>query len=121
MSFWLRLSRGDIAAALVILMLVAGFTWLSWVSLPDPDQPTSTAEAMVVSIAYAVPQGRNGAQASASIRLRLDDDTEIVIGRKVRCLPAVLHGDRVHLVGSRNHAGGTIWSIVGEPCPGDES
>ena len=119
MSFRLRLSRGDVVAALIIFALVAVFVWFRWAALPDPAQPTDTTEATVVSISFAVPRGRSGGQASASIRLRLDDGTEISVGRKARCLPAVDRGDRVRLIGSRSHAGSRIWSIAGEPCPGD--
>jgi hypothetical protein len=116
MSLWLRLSRADIVATLIILALVAGFTWFRWAALPDPDQSTDTAEATVESITYAVPRGRSGAQASVSIMLRPDDGTEVSVGRKTRCLPAVNRGDRVRLIGSRDRAGRRIWSIAGEPC-----
>jgi len=120
MSLWLRLSRADVAAALICLAMVAGFTWLRWAYLPDPDRPTGMAEATVVSIEYGVPQGRSGGQASASIRLRLDDGAQVSVRRKMRCLPAVHRGERGRVIGSQRNAGGTIWTIVGEPCPGDD-
>lgn len=121
MSLWLRLSRGDVAAALVILALAGGTAWFYWIALPDPAQPPVMAGATVVSLQYSVPGGRSGGQASVSVKLRLDDGTEISVGRKMRCLPAVHQGDRVRVIGSRRHAGGRIWSIAGEPCPGDQS
>lgn len=117
MSLWLRLSRADVAAALIILALVVGLTWFKWAELSGRDRTVHAVEATVISITQRFPQGRSGAQASASISLQLADGTNVSISRELRCLPAVDRGDRVRLIASRSNAGLTMWSIVGEPCP----
>lgn len=110
------LSRRDIPAAVACVALVAGFSWIAWVALPNRDVPATRAEATILSITHRFPAGKNGSQASVSLRLRNDRGGEIGISRPVRCQPQVKAGDRVQLVGVRRKAGGMVWSIVGEPC-----
>lgn len=117
MSDWLFLSRRDIPAAVVCVALVAGFSWFAWTKLPDRNSPIRRTEATVISIRHYFPAGKSGAQASVSLVMRRDNGGEVGIDRPMRCLPQVHEGDRVKLVGVQRKAGGTRWSIVGEPCP----
>lgn len=111
------LSRRDIPAAVACVALVAGFSWIAWVALPNRNVAVTRAEATILSITHRFPAGKSGAQAYVSLRLRNDRGGEIGISRPMRCQPQVKEGDRVRLLGVQRKAGGMVWSIVGEPCP----
>jgi hypothetical protein len=104
----------EAGAAFVIVAMLGGLFWLTWLGLPA-DRTVVATQATIVSLAPGL-GSRSSLPPYAIISLRLDDGTWETIGRPLSCLPRLNPGDRVRLAGLRDRIGRVKWSIVGEPC-----